>query len=167
MATEKLNEGQSVRVEQNQVSSEPSIDNINVLPEEIVRTRKRSLLVFRIICLLLVLIFVARVPYIGSYADSYIFELIFGNIKYAVYTFLILLLVFKMLHIRAVKLFKTKRFVLGFILLIIGMMLILAIAQKYLLPHTTNVDINSYMNGFVNWANDSNAQIYHPFLPKI
>jgi hypothetical protein len=89
MATEKLNEGQSVRVEQNQIQPEQSIEDINVLPEEVVHTRKRFLIAINIICLLLVLIFVARVPYVGSYADAYIFELIFGNVKFLVYGFLI------------------------------------------------------------------------------
>jgi hypothetical protein len=90
MATEKLNEGQSVRVETNQTAPTPSIEDVNVLPEEVVKTRKRSLLVINIVLLLFTLIFLARVPYVGSYADAYIFEFIFGNVKYVIYAFVIL-----------------------------------------------------------------------------
>jgi hypothetical protein len=149
MATEKLNEGQSVRVEQNQTTTEPSIDDINLLPEEVTRTRKHFFLGLSIIFLFLICIFLARVPYLGSYADAYLFELIFGNVKYVVYAFLITLLMFRIFHVRAIKLFRTKRFIFGFVLMIVGFILILAITQKYLLPNTHDVNLNTYINNFV------------------
>jgi uncharacterized protein involved in exopolysaccharide biosynthesis len=53
-----------------------------------------------------------------------------------------------MLNVKAIKLFRSKRFILGFFLLTIGLILTLAITQKYLLPNTTNVTLNSYMDAF-------------------
>jgi hypothetical protein len=149
MATEKLNEGQSVQVETLQVAHDTAIDEINVLPEAIARTRRRSLTALYIFILFLLSIFLARVPYVGSYPDAYLFEFIFGNVKFVVYGLLIILMLLKIFNLKIIKLFHTKRFILGYFLLIVGCVLTLAIVQKYLLVNTV-VDLQTYINGFTN-----------------
>jgi hypothetical protein len=114
MPTIKLNEGQTIRV---QDESQKLIDDVNVEPEQLTRSRKLAFKVLYGFFLFITLIFAARVPYAGSYPDSYLFEYIFGNTKYILYLWLILFLLFKLFGFKFTKFIYKRRFVVGTILI--------------------------------------------------
>ncbi|GHU47906.1 hypothetical protein FACS1894218_3400 [Bacilli bacterium] len=82
MPTIALNDGQTIRVED---ESQKLIDDVNAEPEQLTRSRKSAFKILYGILLFIVLLFVTRIPYVGSYPDSYLFEYVFGNTKYILY----------------------------------------------------------------------------------
>jgi hypothetical protein len=85
MATEKLNDGKSVRVTQAQISNDQTLDEINDLPSQHTKAHNKAVRILLAIILLMVVVCAARVPYVGSYVDSYVFEFLLGNAKYILY----------------------------------------------------------------------------------
>ncbi|MDR0825684.1 MAG: hypothetical protein LBM72_00265, partial [Mycoplasmataceae bacterium] len=164
MPTIKLNEGQTIRV---QDESQKLIDDVNVEPEQLTRSRKLAFKVLYGFFLFITLIFAARVPYAGSYPDSYLFEYIFGNTKYILYLWLILFLLFKLFGFKFTKFIYKRRFVVGTILIWIAAIIAISIAiysMAYFNNNKTEFTFKSYTDGFTSWANAAKTQVYNPFL---
>jgi hypothetical protein len=85
MATEKLNDGKSVHVTQAQIANDQAFDEINDLPSKSTKAHSKAVRILLALILLIVVICAARVPYVGSYIDSYVFEFVLGNAKYILY----------------------------------------------------------------------------------
>ncbi|MDR3257456.1 MAG: hypothetical protein LBT17_01525 [Mycoplasmataceae bacterium] len=168
MATEKLNDGKSVRVTQAQISNDQTLDEINDLPSQHTKAHNKAVRILLAIILLMVVVCAARVPYVGSYVDSYVFEFLLGNAKYILYIWLILLLFFKICNFKFVKVLYTKRFLLGTFLIVLGAIIGLAIAQQLWwssLSGSDTVSFSEYVGKFHDWANSTDAQLYKAFMP--
>lgn len=163
MATKKISDV-SVRVD---ATSTEYIENLEVVNTR--KDKKKSNLIFLFILLGLLLLFLFRVPYVGSYGDAYIFEFVFGNTKYLVYLFLILLIIGLIIGKKVKKFFLSVPYIVGSCLLIVGTLLIFSIVSYYARGAATSdfgSDFQQYINNFMNWANAASSQIYNPFIPN-
>jgi hypothetical protein len=158
MATEKLDVGLSVRV----------VDEAKVNNHQPLKSRKFDFKNLPIILcglgLFIILLSISRIPYLGSYIDSYVFEFLFGYAKYIIYAYLITFLVLYLLRVKFVKKMVSKRFLTALLLIMVSVILILSVLDALYDGRDNNFidQINFFMKQFNIFASHQTYQYFFP-----
>lgn len=159
MAIEKINQLKTVKA---QLTEEVNAVNIDNIYEKSPKTKWILISVFSTL-LLFLLIFMARVPYIGSYPDA-LFDYLFGQAKYIVYLLLILPLVSLIFNFKFKKIFISKRYILATSLIIIT--ICIGISEIYAftgIGHNLSFD-QAFIQYHEKWVHYLNVISYNGFI---
>lgn len=125
--------------------------------------------------LIILLVSFFRIPYFGSFIDSYIFELFFGTVKYLIYCLLITICINFILKLKLFSFFKkiSPKVVIGSVLLFFFVMLTMAWLNQFCVSWPKFQPINGFFNfskyfdAFTDYSKHYNdySKFYNYYIP--
>lgn len=106
------------------------------------------------ICLFFILFSLTTIPYTGQYLDAFVFEYFFGQAKYLIYLWLIILCICIMCKAKFIKQILSLRGILIQIFFILGFCIIISSVDRFIhsdIWHSSNVSSNELANCFVSY----------------
>ncbi|GMO15284.1 MAG: hypothetical protein Ta2E_06090 [Mycoplasmoidaceae bacterium] len=137
------------------------MDNVeNAIQVKKTKFSKRAIIIV-FVCIFFLLLSLFRVPYCGSYIDSFLFDFSFGTYKYIIYATIISLLLlfcFDRIKYRAIMKF---RYIIGYIILSFALSNMITSIEKIIHiregAHNFVWYINTYSSNFMNYVDNGNT----------